>query len=99
MLIPFADEQLFIEEEKKLDLKLDGEETERNTVSFVYSQYTYDEYQSRNSDRTSWVPLKSALGSMRDLPNDCVSTEACTDYERVGTVGFSSRLLTGVKSP
>lgn len=42
ILIPFADEQLFIAEEAKLGLKMEGQLLERNTVSFVYPSFSFD---------------------------------------------------------
>tara|TARA_B110000285_G_C15118667_1_gene615706 strand:- start:1771 stop:2079 length:309 start_codon:yes stop_codon:yes gene_type:complete len=71
ILIPFADETLFIAEEAKLGLKLTGQEDERNTVSFVYPSFSYSENQAKEKDRASWVPLKSCLNGMKDIPNNC----------------------------
>jgi len=76
-----------------------GQELERNTVSFVYPSFSFDESKAKEKDRDSWVPLKSALGSMKDIQNDCSVEQKHEDYERVGAVGFSAKLLPGVRCP
>jgi hypothetical protein len=71
-----------------LGLELKGQELERNTVSFVYPSFSYNENQSKEKDRDAWVPLKTALNGMKDIPNDCSVGCKHEDYERVGDVGF-----------
>jgi len=60
ILIPFADEELFIEAESKLfaeGMTLSKIEWERNTISFVYPSLKYDEQMARNKDRTKFRSL------------------------------------------
>jgi len=67
---------------------LEGQELERNTVSFIYPSFSFSESQAKEKDRDSWVPLKSSLGTMKDILNDCSVEQKHEDYERVGDVGF-----------
>ena len=88
VLIPFADEAFFIAEEAKLGLQHSGQELERNTVSFSYPSFCFDECIFKEKDREAWIPLQSELTSMVALANDCSVMTIRDDYERVGDVGF-----------
>jgi 5'-3' exonuclease len=66
ILIPFADEDLFIRWESILfeeGMRLTQEEAQRNSISFIFPSYHHDKTKKGR-------PLKSTLRSMRDLPDD-----------------------------
>jgi 5'-3' exonuclease len=99
ILIPFVDEDIFIEAEQSLfenGLKLSKQEFEKNTTSLIYPSYIFDR-QLANSKKGKVLP--STLKSMRELSNDYTSMQHHNDYEKVGTFGFSSKLLEGVNTP
>lgn len=75
ILIPFADEELFIEAEAKLfegGLTLSTKEGERNTVTFVFPSYHLDWDAYRNDKKNGVAPtaLPSLLGGMNALKDD-----------------------------
>jgi hypothetical protein len=101
ILIPFVDENEFIEAEASLfenGMTLSKDEWKRNTSSFTYPSYLYDRVMAKNT-AIQPKPLKSILTSMDDLPYDFTKMEWHDDYERVGTFAFASSLLKNVTFP
>ena len=99
ILIPFVDEDKFIDAEGTLfenGMKLSTIEFEKNTTSFIYPSYTYDHSLAKSKNGK---PLESTLGSMKELKNDFTTIEYHHDYEKCGTFGFQSALLQGVNLP
>ena len=75
ILIPFADEEKFVEAEQGLfesGLKLTQEEWKRNTVTFIYPSYSFDAQAFSNNKKAGVRPrpLESTLGGMNALPDD-----------------------------
>jgi len=99
ILIPFANEALFLESEQKLydeGFKLTDYETTRNTISFSYPQFIFEEYKMK--ERENLVALQSTLTHMKKLDNDCTSMELIEDYESCGLQhGFVAKLAPGIK--
>lgn len=88
ILIPFADEELFLEQEKRLfdrGMQLTAEDWKRNTTSFVYPAFFYDSSKAKNPK-----PLISTLKHFQKLPVDLSGTFDCHDYVNVGQFGFKS---------
>jgi 5'-3' exonuclease len=97
ILIPFADEELFLQQEKRLfdrGMQLSPQEWKRNTTSFSYPSFHYDITLKGNRQ-----VLKSTLGQMSDLKIDCSVMQVERDYEKVGQFAFSSKQLPGVIYP
>lgn len=95
-MIPFADEDLFIQAEKELfeaGMTLSAVEWERNTVKFTYPAIMYDKKMLKGQ------VLQSTLKSMGPLQDDRTRTVPQHDYERVGEFCFPSKLLEGVVRP
>ena len=99
ILIPFVDEDKFIDAETTLfenGMKLSKIDFEKNTTSFIYPSYSYDHGLAKSK---KGKVLKSTLTSMKDLKNDFTTQEFHHDYEKCGTFGFQSALLKGVVLP
>lgn len=103
ILIPFADERLFMEEEQKLyssGYKPSPLEQKRNANSFVYPAFKFEEHKAKAKDPAEMVELKSTLTSMLPLANDCTTSWLQEEYQHVGQQqGFLAKLLPGVKTP
>ena len=92
ILIPFANEAIFLEHEQSLyknGFKLKEHEQIRNTISFKYPSFKFEEYKTKIRDKSEMVRLKSTLTHMKDLLNDCSTVEIQEEYEQVGhNTGF-----------
>lgn len=78
---------------------MDDVEKRRNSITFRYPAFRFEEYKAREKDREEMRPLISTLTSMKPLPNDCSERLEMTDYEDVGMgPGFQSELLKGAKA-
>ena len=96
ILIPFADEKLFIEKEAEMisqGAKLTEDELQRNCTSFLFYSYRLDLTISNPK------PLPSTLTSLKGRETDYSKLILETDYENVGTEAFAPRILPGVKLP
>lgn len=101
ILIPFADEELFLEQEKRLfdrGMQLSKEDWKRNTCSFSFEAYWYDHTQD-TMDFDKRKPLVSSLRQMNDLKHDCSAMEMRHEYEKCGQFCFDSKQLPGVIYP
>jgi 5'-3' exonuclease len=97
ILIPFADEQLFLEQEKRLfdrGMQLTALDWTRNTTSFAYPSFFYNK-----DNRSNRTELVSTLKGFHSLSQDCSEEEIHHDYEKVGQFAFSCSLSKGVKHP
>ena len=82
VLIPFANEALFIEQETQMfagGSTISQEEEQRNCSSFTFFAYSHDK-QKQNAK-----PLTSTLTSLRTVVHDLSSLRIETEYESVGT--------------
>jgi 5'-3' exonuclease len=96
VLIPFVDEDVFIEAEQKLfkqGMTLSPVEEVRNTIKFVYNGMMFDKELKQGS------LLPSTLKTMGPLEDDRTKTVVQYDYEKVGQYCFPSKLLPGVVTP
>lgn len=97
ILIPFADEELFVQAEKNLferGMQFTDEEWKRNTVSFTYPSYKFDANLKKNSKE-----LTSSLKGMESYKPDASIVEFHSDYEKCGQFGFKSALPEGIIYP
>jgi len=102
ILIPFADEELFLEQEKRLfdrGMQLTPDDWKRNTTSFSYPAYHFDHDQHKSKDFTTRSILQSPLKRMNDIKHDCSKMMMHDDYTKVGQFGFASAQLPGVVYP
>jgi 5'-3' exonuclease len=102
ILIPFADEELFVQAEQQLfdqGMQLNKEEWQRNTTSFTYPSYFFDANLAKNRDRQTAKVLKSTLRHMDNYKHDFTQMTFHDDYEKCGQFSFISKLLPGVRYP
>lgn len=97
-LIPFVDEKQMLQHEGlALSLEgLDDDNTFRNTISFRYRSYNYDEQIKVSGEK---LTLKSTLKIFQDLPYNLVSSTIHSEYEDVGKHSFVPKLLRNVIIP
>jgi hypothetical protein len=96
VLIPFADEELFLMKEREMMEKgfvLTQVEATRNKTKFSYPSFSVQKEGAPKSG------LVSKLTSMKDLAYDKSVKQINDDYETVGQRSFSSALRAGVKIP
>ena len=96
VLIPFANESLFIEKEQQMfegGKSLNDEEEKRNCSSFTFFAYSY------NQGKQNTKALPSTLTSMKGLNQDLSDLRIETEYEQVGTEAFVPKILPGVSLP
>ena len=96
VLIPFADEALFLKKEQEMFARGGGTLTEeerlRNSSSFIFFSYKFD-------NQGQEKPLPSTLTSLKSLPTDRSNLTLNSEYESVGSEAFSPKILPGVKLP
>lgn len=97
VLIPFADEVLFLQKEAdmfggNMSSILSEEDVTRNNSSFTFFSYRFD-------SSVVAKPLTSALTNMSGLKADYTKLTLDTNYENVGTEAFAPKILPGVKLP
>ena len=81
VLIPFVDEDIFIQAEQQLfqqGMTLTQVEWKRNTISFIYPAFVLDKRMQKGP------VLPSTLKGMLPLQNDRTRTIFQHDYEKVG---------------